>query len=38
MATTNLNMNVADIQRRMAQIRHDMHQDVQGAVKGADAR
>ena len=35
MATTNLNVNVADIQRRMAQIRHDMHQDVQGAVKGA---
>jgi hypothetical protein len=27
--------DVAEIQRRMAQIRHDMHQEVQGAVKGA---
>jgi hypothetical protein len=28
-------MDVADIQRRMAQIRHEMHQEVQGAVRGA---
>jgi hypothetical protein len=28
-------MNVADIQRQMAQIRHDMHHEVQGAVQGA---
>ena len=27
--------DVADIQRRMAQIRHEMHQEVQGAVHGA---
>ena len=27
--------DVADIQRRMAQIRHEMHQEVQGAVRGA---
>jgi hypothetical protein len=27
--------DIAEIQRRMAQIRHDMHQEVQGAVKGA---
>jgi hypothetical protein len=27
--------DVAEIQRRMAQIRHDMHQEVRGAVKGA---
>ena len=27
--------DVADIQRRMAQIRHEMHQEVQGAVQGA---
>jgi hypothetical protein len=30
-------MNVSDIQRQMAQIRHDMHQEVQGAVKGAQS-
>ena len=30
-------MDVSDIQRRMAQIRHDMHQEVQGAVKGAQS-
>ena len=35
MATTKPSMNVADIQRQMAQIRHDMHQEVQGAVQGA---
>jgi hypothetical protein len=35
MATTRPSMNAADIQRRMAQIRHDMHQEVQGAVQGA---
>jgi hypothetical protein len=35
MATTKPSMNVADIQRQMAQIRHDMHQEVQGAVHGA---
>jgi hypothetical protein len=29
--------DVSDIQRRMAQIRHDMHQEVQGAVKGAQS-
>lgn len=28
-------MDVAEIQRRMAQIRHEMHQEVQGAVRGA---
>jgi hypothetical protein len=28
-------MDAADIQRRMAQIRHVMHQEVQGAVQGA---
>ena len=28
-------MDIAEIQRQMAQIRHDMHQEVQGAVKGA---
>lgn len=28
-------MDISDIQHRMAQIRHDMHQEVQGAVKGA---
>jgi hypothetical protein len=27
--------DISEIQRRMAQIRHDMHQEVQGAVKGA---
>ena len=27
--------DIAEIQRRMAQIRHEMHQEVQGAVKGA---
>ena len=27
--------DIAEIQRRMAQIRHDMHQEVEGAVKGA---
>jgi hypothetical protein len=26
-----------DIQRRMAQIRHEMHEDVQGAVRGAQS-
>jgi hypothetical protein len=37
MATANLTTptQISDIQRRMAQIRHEMHQDVQGAVKGA---
>jgi hypothetical protein len=35
MATTKPSMNVADIQRQMARIRHDMHQEVQGAVQGA---
>jgi hypothetical protein len=28
---------ITDIQRRMAQIRHDMHQEVQSAVKGAQS-
>jgi hypothetical protein len=27
--------DVSEIQQRMAQIRHDMHQEVRGAVKGA---
>ncbi len=27
--------DIAEIQRRMAQIRHDMHREVQGEVKGA---
>jgi hypothetical protein len=31
---TNLS-DIAEIQRQMAQIRHDMHQEVRGAVKGA---
>jgi hypothetical protein len=35
MPTAKLNMSIPDIQRRMAQIRHDMHQEVQGAVEGA---
>ena len=30
-------MDIADIQRQMAQIRHDMHQEVRGAVKGAQS-
>ena len=30
-------MEITDIQRRMARIRHDMHQEVQGAVKGAQS-
>jgi hypothetical protein len=30
-------MDISDIQRRMAQIRHEMHQEVQGAVKGAQS-
>ena len=30
-------MDISEIQRQMAQIRHDMHQDVQGAVKGAQS-
>ena len=30
-------MDISDIQRQMAQIRHDMHQEVQGAVKGAQS-
>jgi hypothetical protein len=30
-------MDISDIQRRMAEIRHDMHQEVQGAVKGAQS-
>jgi hypothetical protein len=34
-ATTS--MDIPEIQRRMAQIRHEMHQDVQGAVKGAQS-
>jgi hypothetical protein len=29
--------DISDIQRRMAQIRHDMHQEVSGAVKGAQS-
>jgi len=29
--------DITDIQRRMAQIRHDMHQEVQGVVKGAQS-
>jgi len=29
--------DISDIQRRMAQIRHEMHQEVQGAVKGAQS-
>jgi hypothetical protein len=37
MATTKPSMNVADIQRQMAQIRHDMHHEVQGVVQGARA-
>jgi len=39
MATANSNTSaeISDIQRRMAQIRHEMHQEVQGAVKGAQS-
>jgi hypothetical protein len=33
----NNSMDITDIQRRMAQIRHDMHQEVQIAVKGAQS-
>jgi hypothetical protein len=29
--------DLADIQRRMAQVRHDMHQEVHDAVKGAQS-
>jgi hypothetical protein len=29
--------DISEIQRRMAQIRHEMHQEVQGAVKGAQS-
>ena len=37
MATANstISAEISDIQRRMAQVRHEMHQEVQGAVKGA---
>jgi hypothetical protein len=39
MATANstISAEISDIQRRMAQVRHEMHQEVQGAVKGAQA-
>jgi hypothetical protein len=32
-----MSAEISDIQRRMAQIRHEMHQEVQGAVKGAQS-
>jgi len=34
-ANSSTRADISDIQRRMAQIRHEMHQEVQGAVKGA---
>jgi hypothetical protein len=38
MATAKLTVDeITDIQRRMAEIRHELHQDVQEAVKGAQA-
>jgi len=39
MATANstISAEISDIQRRMAQVRHEMHQEVQGAVKGAQS-
>jgi len=39
MATANApySTEISEIQRRMAQIRREMHQDVQGAVKGAQS-
>jgi len=39
MATANstISAEISDIQRRMAQVRREMHQEVQGAVKGAQA-
>jgi len=39
MATANstISADISDVQRRMAQIRHEMHQEVQGAVKGAQS-
>ena len=35
MAKSSNSMEIEDIQRRMAQIRHDMHGEVLGAVMGA---
>ena len=32
-----LTTEISEIQRRMAQIRHDMHHEVQGAVRGAQS-
>jgi hypothetical protein len=37
MARADSPAELSDIQRRMAQIRHDMHQEVQGAVRGAQS-
>jgi hypothetical protein len=37
LAKPNTPAEVSDIQRQMAQIRHDMHQEVQGAVKDAQS-
>jgi hypothetical protein len=34
-AKTSTSTEIAEIQRQMALIRHDMHQEVQGAVRGA---
>ncbi len=35
--SSNLSKDIASIQRQMAQIRHDMHHEVQGAVEGAQS-
>ena len=37
MARADSPAELSDIQRRMAQIRHDMHEEVQGAVRGAQS-
>jgi hypothetical protein len=37
MAKVGSSADLSDIQRRMAQIRHEMHEDVQGAVRGAQS-
>jgi len=36
-ASSSLSAEIADIQRQMARIRHDMHVEVRGAVKGAQS-
>jgi hypothetical protein len=37
MAKAGSSADLSDIQRRMAQIRHEMHEEVQGAVRGAQS-